>query len=92
MQKKNKRRTIDPLPETFATEEEAGEFWDIHSTMDYLEYLEPVNDVLQIQHRHFEVEIEEDVFDKLQQEAQAQQKPVPEVLDYLLRRALSIAP
>lgn len=91
MAKKNKQRVIDPLPETFASEEEAGEFWDSHSTMDYLKYLEPVDDVFHIQHRHFEVEIEEDVFDKLQQEAQSRQKPMPEVLDQLLRRALAIA-
>ncbi len=33
----------DPLPETFVSEEEAGDFWDEHSTADYEEYLEPVD-------------------------------------------------
>ena len=37
----NKKRVIDPIPESFATEAEAGEFWDTHSTADYLEFLEP---------------------------------------------------
>ena len=37
---KDKDKSHDPLPETFATAEEAGEFWDTHSTSDYKEYLE----------------------------------------------------
>ena len=40
---KSKDKRIDPLPEAFSSEEEAGEFWDIHSTVDYEEYLEPVD-------------------------------------------------
>ncbi len=38
----SKNKTIDPLPDSFATEEEAGAFWDTHSTTDYIEYFEPV--------------------------------------------------
>ena len=41
---KNKDKLRDPLPETFATAEEAGEFWDTHSTSDYEEHLEPGDD------------------------------------------------
>jgi AbiU2 len=37
---REKDKTIDPLPDSFATEEQAGAFWDDHSTMDYQEYLE----------------------------------------------------
>ncbi|SRR6266481_10077370 len=37
---KDKDKTIDPLPHSFETEEKAGAFWDVHSTMDYQEYLE----------------------------------------------------
>ena len=29
----NKKKVIDPIPESFATEAEAGEFWDTHSTV-----------------------------------------------------------
>ncbi len=39
MAKKNKR---DPIPESFATIEEAAEFWDTHSLGDYWEYTKPV--------------------------------------------------
>jgi len=37
---RDKDKTIDPLPDSFETEEEAGAFWDTHSTMDYQEHLE----------------------------------------------------
>jgi len=32
---KRKQRQIDPIPEEFATYEEAAEFWDTHDTTDY---------------------------------------------------------
>lgn len=47
-------KAIDPLPDSFDTEYTAGEFWDTHSTMDYIEYLEPADDVFDIQERVFE--------------------------------------
>lgn len=88
MEKTNK--IIDPLPDSFATEEEAGEFWDSHSTMDYIEYLEPVDDVIEIRERIFEVRVEEDVFLRLQQEARTIHQSVPEVVNQILRKTLAI--
>jgi CopG antitoxin of type II toxin-antitoxin system len=88
---KDKDKIIDPLPETFTTEEEAGEFWDAHSTMDYKEYLEPVDDVIEIKQRIFEVPVEEDVFQRLQQEARSLHQSVPKVVDQILRKTLTIA-
>jgi hypothetical protein len=44
MKSKNKsNERVDPIPDIFASEEEAGEFWDTHNTSDYEEYLEPVD-------------------------------------------------
>jgi hypothetical protein len=50
-------KDIDPLPDSFETEEKAGEFWDAHSTMIYREYLEPSNDTVEINERVFEVRV-----------------------------------
>ena len=86
---KNKSE-IDALPESFATEEEAGEFWDTHSTMDYLDYLEPSNDVIAIEQRVFEVRVAEDVFEGLQQRAKLLHEPLQLVVDKLLRERLRI--
>ena len=36
-------KQIDPLPDEFATLEEAGAFWDTHSLADYKALLEPVD-------------------------------------------------
>ena len=53
---------IDPLPDEFASEEEAGEFWDSHSITDYEEYLEPVEFKADIKRRHLQVELDEESF------------------------------
>lgn len=86
----NENKIIDPLPDSFATEEEAGEFWDAHGTMDYVEHLEPVNDVIDIRKRVFEVQVEEDIFQRLQQEASSMRQSVPKVVDQILRKTLAI--
>jgi hypothetical protein len=87
MPNKNKK-VIDPIPDEFESEEAAATFWDSHSTMDYAEYLTPVEDVFEIETRLFEVTIKEDIFQRLLQEAQAAHKPVPLLVDQILRKSL----
>jgi dihydroneopterin aldolase len=84
----SKNKSIDPLPNSFETEEEAGAFWDAHSTSDYEEHLESVADVVEIQDRVFEVQVAEDVFQKLLKEASSLQQSVPKVVDQILRKQL----
>ena len=86
----NKNKPIDQLPDSFASEAEAGEFWDSHSTMDYAQYLEPASDVIRIKKRVFEVQVEEDVFQRLQQEANSKHKTIPKVVDQILRKTLPV--
>lgn len=88
---KDTARTVDPLPDTFATEEEAGDFWDTHSTMDYEAYLEPADDVIAIEQRIFEIPVAEDVFRLLQQEAQNSEGSISTVVDRILRGRLPLA-
>ena len=85
----NKNKIIDPLPDSFATEEEAGEFLDNHSVADYAEYLETVDDVIEIKNRIFEVQVAEDVFQKLRQEAESSNQSVPNIVDRILRKQLT---
>ncbi len=85
----NKRKKIDPLPDSFATEEEAGEFWDTHSATDYVEYLKPVDDVIEIKDRVFEIQVAEDVFQKLRRQAESSHQTVPKVVDQILREQLN---
>ena len=86
----DKDKTIDPLPDSFATEEQAGAFWDAHSAMDYEQHLEAADDVtFEISERIFEVQVAEDVFNKLQQEAASLHKSVPKIVDKILRKELA---
>ena len=43
----------DPIPESFASIEEAAEFWDSHSTADYDDLMRDV---------HFDVDIQQSTF------------------------------
>ncbi|HSK73676.1 MAG TPA: CopG family antitoxin [Pyrinomonadaceae bacterium] len=85
----NKNKIIDPLHDSFANAEEAGEFWDNHSTTDYAEYFEPADDIIEIKNRIFEVRIAEDMFQKLQKEAESSHQSVPKVVDRILRKQLT---
>ncbi len=85
----NKKKVIDPIPETFASYAEAGEFWDTHTTADYLEFLEPAEHTIKIEKRTYGVEISRDVFEKLQREAASSHQPMRKVLDGILRKELS---
>lgn len=87
----NTSHVRDPLPETFLTEEEAGEFWDTHSTMEYEEYLEPEEDEIDIRERIFEVPVEADVFQQLQQQARSARQSVAKVVDRILRERLAMS-
>ena len=83
-------KKIDPLPESFESEEAAGEFWDTHSLADYEEHLEAADDVtFEISERVFEVQIAEDVYNKLQEQAASLHQQVPTLVDEILRRELS---
>ena len=82
-------KTIDPLPESFESEEEAGEFWDSHSTMDYQERLEATDDTIEINERVFEVQVAEDVFMKLRAQAASLHQPLPKIVDEILRKELA---
>lgn len=86
---KDPDKLIEPLPESFESEEQAGVFWDTHSTMDYQEHLEATDDTIEISERVFEVQVAEDVFKKLQQQAASLHQPVPKIVDEILRKALA---
>ncbi len=88
--KKNSKslKNIDPLPDNFKSEEEAGEFWDTHSTGDYEEYLEPVDITIDIKRRHFEIEIDKESFIALNTYAKKVNKPVKNLASSILKEKL----
>ena len=87
----SKKKVIDPLPETFASEEAAGEFWDTHSLADYEEFLEPADLTFDLTNRIYEVRVSEDIFQKLETKAKIQHQSVPKTADAILRKELMAA-
>ncbi|MFQ5629925.1 MAG: CopG family antitoxin [bacterium] len=66
---KEQKKHHDPLPEKFASYEEAAEFWDTHDTTDYPDAFEDVEVKAEFRKRYFEIEIDEDVMVTLQRKA-----------------------
>jgi hypothetical protein len=52
------KKQCDAIPESFATIEEAAEFWDSHSTADYDDLMHDVHFNVDLQRRIFLVPIE----------------------------------
>ena len=84
----NTNKQIDPLPEEFASDQEAADFWDTHSIADYEQYLEPVDLDMDIRRRHFEIEVDEESFQALRDTAKKEQKPVKDLASEILKRRL----
>ena len=84
----NSDRQTDPLPEEFKSYQEAADFWDTHSITDYEEFLEPVDLDVDIQRRHFEIEVDEESFMALRETAKKEQKPIKQLASEILKRKL----
>lgn len=85
----NKER--DPIPENFASYEEAGEFWDNHSTADYEDLLEEV-EVEFDGRRRFLVEVEGDIFWRARKMAKDRQQSLEQLINQLLQDELEKLP
>ena len=81
----DKQKLIDPIPEEFASYEEAAEFWDTHDTTDYPGSFETVGVQSEFRRRRYEVEIDEDLMTQLAELAQRRGIPVSELVSNLLR-------
>jgi hypothetical protein len=85
---RNTGEHTDRLPDEFGSYEEAAQFWDTHSITDYEESLEPVDLDVDIQRRHFEIEVDEGSFLALREVAQREQKPVKQLASEILKQRL----
>jgi hypothetical protein len=85
---RNADKHIDPLPDEFGSLEEAAEFWDTHSVTDYEEFMEPVDVDVDIQRRHFEIEVDEESFRALREVAKKERKPVKQIASEILKQRL----
>lgn len=81
-------RRVDPIPDEFASYEEAAEFWDTHDTTDYLNSFEDVPVHAELERRHFEVEVDEDVMKVLSVQAQERGIGVGRLVNEMLREKI----
>lgn len=81
-----KSKTPDPIPEEFASYEEAAAFWETHDTTDYENAFSDVEVVVELRHQYYEVELEEDIAAALQKRAKQQGKTVGRLANELLRQ------
>ncbi|MBP8124825.1 MAG: hypothetical protein KAZ26_19440 [Caldilineaceae bacterium] len=82
---------IDPIPETFSSLEEAGEFWDTHDTMDYPDAFQTVEVTTERRNRYFEVEIDMTVAQALRDKARQQGVSANDLATKFIRQQLAIA-
>lgn len=82
-------KRVDPVPNEFASDDEAAEFWDMHDTTDYPEAFQTVEvEDVHLRRRRYEVEIDEDVIGVLQEKARQCHVSVSRLASDSLRRQL----
>jgi hypothetical protein len=86
----DKQKAIDPIPEEFATYEEAAEFWDTHDTTDYLDNFETVSVRAELKSRRYEIEIDADLMLVLSKQAHSRGVKVSRLVSELLREKVSL--
>ena len=85
----NSGKRVDPIPNEFATYEDAAAFWDTHDTTDYPDAFQTVEvEEVALRQRRYEVEIDEDVVRMLQEQARKRDLPVSRLASDLLRQQL----
>jgi hypothetical protein len=85
----NSGKRVDPLPEEFASYEEAAAFWDTHDTTDYPDAFQSVEvEEVALRQRRYEVEIDEDVLHMLREQARQRALPLSRLASDLLRQQL----
>lgn len=81
----DKQKVIDPIPEEFASYEEAAEFWDTHDTTDYPDNFETVSVQAELKSRRYEIEIDADLMPMLSKQAQSRGVKVSRLVSEMLR-------
>ncbi|HYN21943.1 MAG TPA: CopG family antitoxin, partial [Thermoanaerobaculia bacterium] len=79
-----------PIPDEFASYEEAAEFWDKHDTMDYPESFETISVQAELKQRRFEVQVDEDLMKALSAQAHERGIAVNRLVNEMLREKVHV--
>lgn len=81
-----RKKRVDPLPEEFASYDEAAEFWSAHDTTLYPQAFRTVRVVAELRNRHYEIPIEADVVKALEERARKAGVTLGHLASELLRQ------
>jgi uncharacterized protein DUF2188/CopG antitoxin of type II toxin-antitoxin system len=81
----DKPKPVDPIPEEFASYEEAAAFWEVHDTTDYPEAFETVRVDAKLEGRRFEVELDQDLVSPLAARARQRGVAVGRLVNEMVR-------
>ena len=84
-----KKKPIDPIPEEFASYEEAAEFWDKHDTTDYADNFRAIEVQSELKKRHTEIEIDADIVKALRTQARRKGVTPSHLASDILRQRLA---
>jgi predicted HicB family RNase H-like nuclease len=84
----DKQKQIDPIPEEFASYEEAAEFWDTHDTTNYLDSFETIAVQAELKRHRYEVEIDEELMKALTEQAQKRGIAVSQLVSEMLKEKI----
>ncbi|HEX8070112.1 MAG TPA: CopG family antitoxin [Pyrinomonadaceae bacterium] len=84
----DKRKQVEPIPEEFASYEEAADFWETHDTADYLDSFETVAVAAALKRRRYEVEIDEELMKALAEQAQKRGIAVSQLVSEMLKEKI----
>ena len=62
-------KKLEKIPEEFKTYEEAADFWDTHDSTDYLDNLEEIEVDIDVQKKHYLLEVDMQIAEKIQESA-----------------------
>lgn len=82
----SKKRDI--IPEHFNNAEEAGEFWDSHSSADYWNEMEKKEIEFDIRKRTFLVPVDSRIYLLARKQAEAEHRTVEQIINTLLTQEL----
>jgi len=78
----------DTIPEHFNNDEEAGEFWDSHSSADYWNEMEEKEIEFDIRKRTFLVPVDSRIYLLARKQAEAEHRTVEQIINTLLTEEL----
>ena len=86
---KNKKKRRDPLPDEFQSLEEAGEFWDTHSSSDYEEFMREAHFEVDLRRHSTEVRVSDELIRDVRKIARRQGVTTETLVNLWLREKVS---